>query len=63
MLLELERDEQRLLLELVHAHMDQLAQDLASGRTPAFADRCRTEKLIAQRLLRHLHESQWDVTC
>jgi hypothetical protein len=28
-----------------------------------FADRCGEEKLVADRLMRHLHESEWDVTC
>jgi hypothetical protein len=63
MLLELERDEQKLLLELVHARIDELAQELAGSQATGFAARCEDEKLVAERLLRHLHESEWDVTC
>jgi hypothetical protein len=63
MLLELDRDEQQLLLELVHARIDEIVQELAGPHTTGFAARCQGEKLTANRLLRHLHESQWDVTC
>lgn len=63
MLLELDRDEQQLLLELVHARIDELAQELTAPHTAGFAARCQGEKLTSERLLRHLHESEWDVTC
>ena len=63
MLLELDREEQQLLLELVHARIEELGQELAGPHTTGFSARCEEEKLVAERLLRHLHESEWDVTC
>jgi hypothetical protein len=36
---------------------------LAGSQATGFAARCEDEKLVAERLLRHLHESEWDVTC
>jgi hypothetical protein len=63
MLLELERDERELLVKLVQVRIDELAHEVAGPQTASFADRCGGEKRVAERLMRHLHESEWDVTC
>jgi hypothetical protein len=63
MFLELQRNEELLLAELVEARIRELkCREQASGRDDA--EFCECEQLLSlQRLLHRLHETEWEATC
>lgn len=65
MFLEIERAEEHLLTELVAAELAKL-EESAGERKNGLAGGCysREQRIeILERLLRRLHESEFDVTC
>ena len=63
MFLELNREENKLLTELVEARIGELGSEIRRSRDSAFHDKLKAHKQLLQKILRHLHEAEWDVTC
>ena len=62
MFVELNREEQTLLAELVEMRLAELGSEIRRSRTHEFHDKLKGQKETLQKILRHLHEAEWDVT-
>lgn len=64
MFLELERDEQQLLIELVAGRLHELEQGAVGGGPQTMKGSSEPHQMeVLEHVLHHLHEADFDVTC